>query len=244
MSYDTNGSLDRALELAKKRWLFLLIWVEQAFKTEIQGNAVLEHWQRDRKREQRKEAPGRREGHPLENVDSQVLVANVLVLGEKIGCVYSETDVLCSVQYLVRSWSLNFILQQCLWPHHRKRGRDNRRASKIFVHQHYDEQGQWTLPRDTGAQHFQYHVITYVWWLKSLHSGSRPQSFSASIRGVGWKWAYTFCYWARPAQLGYCLFLFHPKPLIKSSTMQACHVVHIGHVQFRYAQRLAVQLGP
>ena len=85
--------------------------------------------------------------------------------------VSSETDVLCSVQYLVRSWSLNFILQQCLWPHHRKRGRDNRRASKIFVHQHYDEQGQWTLPRDTGAQHFQYHVITYVWWLKSLHSG-------------------------------------------------------------------------
>ena len=51
MSYDTNGSLDRALELAKKRWLFILIWVEQALKIQIQGDAVLEHWQRDRKRE-------------------------------------------------------------------------------------------------------------------------------------------------------------------------------------------------
>ena len=181
MSYDTNGSLDRALELAKKRWLFFLIQVEQAFKIEIQGNAVLEHWQRDRKREQRKEAPGGRKGHPLENVDSQVLVANVLVLGKKIRCVSSETDVLCSVQYLVRSWSLNFILQQCLWPHHWKRGRDNRRASKIFVHQHYDEQGQWTLPRDTGAKHFQYQVIASVWCLKGLHSCSPPRSFSAII---------------------------------------------------------------
>ena len=96
---------------------------------------------------------------------------------EKFRCFSSETYVLCSVQcvYLVRSWSLNFILQQCLWPHHWKRGRDNRRTSKIFVHEHHDEQGQWTLPRDTGAQHVQCHVITSVWWLKGLRSGSRLQ---------------------------------------------------------------------
>ena len=106
MSYDTNGSLDRALELAKKRWLFFLIRVEQAFKIEIQGNAVLEHWQRDRKREQRKEAPGGRKGHPLENVNSQVLVANVLVLRIKISLCFLRNG--CTVQCAVSGQILIF----------------------------------------------------------------------------------------------------------------------------------------
>ena len=55
---------------------------------------------------------------------------------------------------------------------------------------------------------------------------------------------HTFCYWAGPTQLGYCLFLLQPKPLTESSAVQAGHVIHIGHVQFGHAQRLAVQLGP
>ena len=56
--------------------------------------------------------------------------------------------------------------------------------------------------------------------------------------------AHTFCYWARPTQLGYCLFFLQSKPLTESSAVQAGHVIHIGHVQFGHAQRLAVQLGP
>ena len=55
---------------------------------------------------------------------------------------------------------------------------------------------------------------------------------------------HTFCYWAGPTQLGYCLFLLQPEPLTESSAVQAGHVVHIGHVQLGHPERLAVQLGP
>jgi hypothetical protein len=53
-----------------------------------------------------------------------------------------------------------------------------------------------------------------------------------------------FCYWAGPTQLGNCLLFLQSKPLTESSAVQAGHVIHIGHVQFGHAQRLAVQLGP
>ena len=59
-----------------------------------------------------------------------------------------------------------------------------------------------------------------------------------------WKKGDTFCDWAGPPKLGNRLFLFQPKSLTESGVVQAGHVVHIGHVQLRHAQRLAVQLGP
>ena len=75
----------------------------------------------------------------------------------------------------------------------------------------------------------------------------RSQAHGLYIKYAPWvrcEKAHTFCYWAGPTQLGYCLFLLQPKPLTESSAVQAGHVIHIGHVQFGHAQRLAVQLGP
>ena len=75
----------------------------------------------------------------------------------------------------------------------------------------------------------------------------RSPAHGLSMTYVQWvrrEKAHTFCYWAGPTQLGHCLFLLKSKPLTESSAVQAGHVIHIGHVQFGHAQRLAVQLGP